>query len=165
MLQRLQPLVYLPSASTSTFDTPKCCAVAHEMEFAAAEETGPKPCPLPATKQPEMYRVWYKMLIKKVCLVAKGISEPRHAREKTKGGKPSPLARMDDCLDAWAENLSVALSTPLPDGVEWSQHQYADVYRQLWALLSEVWLGMNTQALGRWPQDRKQLVEFVVRDL
>lgn len=82
------------------------------MRPAVAEETEAKPCPLPAAEQPGMYRVWYIILIKKVCRIAKGTTSQRSQREKTKHGNPSRLGLMDKCLDAWADHLIKALSAP-----------------------------------------------------
>ncbi|KAG0658305.1 hypothetical protein C6P46_005856 [Rhodotorula mucilaginosa] len=102
------------------------------MRPAVAEETEAKPCPLPAAEQPGMYRVWYKILIKKVCRIAKGTTSQRSQREKTKHGNPSRLGLMDKCLDAWADHLIKALSAPLPEKTKWTLAQYEAVYHELW---------------------------------
>ena len=111
-----------------------------------------------------MYRVWYKIRIKKACRIAKGTTSRSSLREKTKHGNPSRLGLMDKCLDAWANNLTKALSAPLPEEVQWSAAQYEAVYVQLWVLVKETWLGRNSSDLGSHPESREQLVKSVVRE-
>lgn len=111
-----------------------------------------------------MYRIWYEILIKKACRLAKGITAPRKTHQHSSRGKQEDaLVRLDECLDAWAGNLSEALSTPFPEGIKWSPRQYEDVYEHLYRLVHETWLAINRDRyLGR--TDRKQTVESVVRE-
>lgn len=134
------------------------------MRPAVAEETEAKPCPLPAAEQPGMYRVWYIILIKKVCRIAKGTTSQRSQREKTKHGNPSRLGLMDKCLDAWADHLIKALSAPLPEKTKWTLAQYEAVYHELWVLVKDTWLGMNSSTLGSHPESRELRVKSVVCD-
>ncbi|KWU43298.1 hypothetical protein RHOSPDRAFT_26433 [Rhodotorula sp. JG-1b] len=69
---------------------------------------------------------------------------------------------MDKCLDAWANNLTKALSAPLPEEVQWSAAQYEAVYVKLWVLVKETWLGRNSSDLGSHPESREQLVKSVL---
>lgn len=130
-----------------------------------AQETEPRECPLSEAKQPEMYRIWYQILIKKACHVAKGITMPRPNRQNTQNGETSAVAHMDTCLDLWAANLTGALCAP---DCNWNNNQYEAVYVQLWNLVRKTWKVINrrnTENVRKGQNRRKELVESVVREL
>ena len=79
-----------------------------------------------------------------------------------KDGKPSPVALMDKCLDAWAANMEEALSEHFTR--DWRLDQHEAVYQELYVLGKKTWLKMHHMPpSGR--ADRQKIVKSVVRDL